>query len=194
MSALGAYVGMGFRHITDLAALDHLLFLAALVAPFRPRDWRQLVLVATAFTVGHSLTLALVVTEFITLPAPLVEFLIPLTIVAAAVENLRHAVAPRLGWSRAVLAGGFGLIHGAGFANFLRTMFDGPIVLPLLSFNLGIELGQLAIIVVALGLFAGADRVLALGLPGNARRFRATAASLAAALWALSMAMDRVPW
>lgn len=194
MSGLAAYLGMGFRHITDLAALDHLLFLAALVAPFRPRDWRQLVLVATAFTVGHSLTLALVVTRFITLPTPLVEFLIPVTIVAAAVDNLRHLEAPRLGWSRAVLACGFGLIHGAGLANFLRAMFDGPIVLPLLSFNLGIELGQLAIIVVALGLFTAADRVLALGLPENARRFRASAASLAAALWALSMAMDRMPW
>ena len=97
MSGLAFYVGMGFRHITDLAALDHLLFLVALVAPYRLRDWRQLLLVATAFTVGHSLTLALVITGLVTLPTPVIEFLIPVTIVAAALENLRHLDAPRLG-------------------------------------------------------------------------------------------------
>ena len=194
MNGLQFYVGIGFRHITNLAALDHLLFLVALVAPYRLRDWRQLLLVATAFTVGHSLTLALVLTRLITLPTPVIEFLIPVTIVAAALENLRHIDAPRIGWRRAVLAGSFGLIHGAGFANFLRTLFVGPIALPLVSFNIGIELGQLVIITTALLLFAAADRIVSIRLPGRARRYRATAASLVVAAWALTMAAERLPW
>lgn len=194
MSDPGLYISMGFRHITDIGALDHLLFLVALVAPYRLRDWKQLVLVATAFTVGHSITLALAVTRTVTLPTPLIEFLIPVTIVAAAVENLRHAGAPRLTRHRALIAGGFGLIHGAGFANFLRTMFFGPITLPLVSFNVGIELGQLVIILAALLLFSAADAVVAIRLPGRARHLRATAASVIVAAWAVTMAAERIPW
>ena len=94
---------------------------------------------------------------------------------------------------RAVLAGTFGLIHGAGFANFLRIMFFGPIALPLVSFNIGIELGQLVIILGALLLFAAADRIVSIRLPGRARRLRATAASVVVAAWALAIALERVP-
>jgi len=187
MTELVLYIGMGFRHITAIGALDHLLFLVALVAPYRPRDWRQLVLVATAFTVGHSVTLALVVTNVVRLPTALIEFLIPITIVAAAVGNLRQSSDPRFGWHRAMLAGGFGLIHGAGFANFLRTMFFGPIALPLVSFNIGIELGQLVIIIATLLLFSVADAF------GSVRR-RAVVTSLIVAVWAVTMAAQRVPW
>ena len=187
MNSLGLYIGMGFRHITDVGALDHLLFLVALVAPYRLRDWRQLILVATAFTVGHSLTLALAVTRVVSLPTPVIEFLIPLTIVAAAVENLRHTSVPLFGWHRATLAGGFGLIHGAGFANFLRTIFFGPIAVPLVSFNIGIELGQLVIIMGTLLLFSLADSIVT-------PRLRATAASVIVAGWAVTMAAERVPW
>ena len=187
MTGLGLYIGMGFRHITAIGALDHLLFLVALVAPYRPRDWRQLILVATAFTVGHSITLALAVTNVVRLPTALIEFLIPLTIVAAAVGNLRQASTPRFGWHRAMLAGGFGLIHGAGFANFLRSMFFGPIALPLVSFNIGIELGQLLIIIATLLLFSVADSFVAV-------RRRAVLASVIVAAWAVTMAAQRVPW
>jgi hypothetical protein len=187
MTELGVYVGMGFRHITAIGALDHLLFLVALVAPYRLHDWRQLVIVATAFTIGHSITLALAVTNVVRLPTALIEFLIPLTIVAAAVGNLRQASAPRFGRHRALLAGGFGLIHGAGFANFLRTMFFGPIAVPLVSFNIGIELGQLVIIVAMLLVFSVAD-------PFVAVRRRAVLASVVVAVWAVTMAAQRVPW
>ncbi|HEX9895061.1 MAG TPA: HupE/UreJ family protein, partial [Gemmatimonadales bacterium] len=84
MTGLVGYVGLGFRHIADFAAMDHLLFLVALVAPYRVRDWRHLLLVASAFTVGHSLTLALAVTDVVRLPTALIEFLIPVTIILAA--------------------------------------------------------------------------------------------------------------
>ena len=88
MSELQAFVALGFRHITDSAAMDHILFLLALAAIYRLRDWRDSLWVVSAFTVGHSLTLALAVTGALTLPTRLIEFLIPLTIVATCVENL----------------------------------------------------------------------------------------------------------
>lgn len=194
MIGLAEYLTLGFRHITDAAALDHLLFLTALVAPYRLRDWRHLVSVTAAFTAGHSLTLALAATDVLRFPAPLVEFLIPVTIVLAAFGNLRHLSDPPTGAARAALAGVFGLVHGAGFATFLRSLFDGPIALPLLGFNLGIELGQLAVLAVALVAFAAVDRILADRLSGAARRLRALTASLVAATWALVILVERTPW
>ena len=141
------YVSMGFRHITDLAALDHLLFLVALVAPYRLRDWRQLVLVATAFTIGHSLTLALVVHADRDASDPLIEFLIPVTIVAAALENLRrHRRAPHRLAARG--AGGILRPHSRrGVREFSADHVRGPDRASALSFNIGIELGQLLIII-----------------------------------------------
>lgn len=187
MSDFSVYLTLGFRHITAFGAIDHLLFLIALVAPYRVRDWRQLVGVASAFTLGHSITLALVVTETARLPTTLIEFLIPVTIVCAGVETLRRAGQPPAGWARPLLAAGFGLIHGAGFANFLEQMTTGPVALPLLAFNVGIELGQLAILVAALAALSGVDRVVAL-------KTRVMATSLMAAAWAAVMAAQRNPW
>jgi len=88
VSELTAYVQLGFHHITDLRGADHILFLLALAAIYRFRDWRECLWVATAFTVGHSLTLALAVTNVLTISPPLIEFLIPITIVATGIENL----------------------------------------------------------------------------------------------------------
>jgi hypothetical protein len=187
MSDLLTHVVLGFRHIADLRAMDHLLFLIALVAPYRAADWRGLVLVGSAFTIGHSITLALTVLNRPWLPTPMVEFLIPVTIIITAAVNLRgphRNVAPR---ASAGMALGFGLIHGAGFANFLRTLFEGAIALPLLGFNLGIELGQLLIIAGALAVFHVTDRTFTL-------RTRARVASLATAAWALVVAVARAPW
>jgi hypothetical protein len=196
MSGFVDFVRLGFHHITAPGALDHLLFLLALVAPYRLRDWRHLAGVATAFTVGHSITLALVVTHMVTLPTSLIEFLIPVTIVGAAIENFRRPGQVPGGWVRPVLAAGFGLIHGAGFANFLREMFVGPPAGPLLAFNLGIEAGQLAILAIALVSLTGLDRGLGLVAPSVPRavRLRRLAASAIAASWALVIAFQRAPW
>ena len=141
MSELIAFVHLGFRHITDLAALDHMLFLLALAAIYRGRDWRDVLWVVTAFTVGHSVTLALAVTGALRLPTPLIEFLIPVTILVTGLENIlvrRRERALFGGGYRPVFAGVFGLVHGAGFANYLQSLFDGSIVVPLLGFNAGI--------------------------------------------------------
>ena len=105
--------------------------------------------VITAFTVGHSITLALAVTGTLRLPTALIEFLIPVTIVATGLENIlvrRRERAPLGGGYRPVFAGVFGLVHGAGFANYLQSLFVGSIVVPLLGFNVGIELGQLVVL------------------------------------------------
>ncbi|HEY9519102.1 MAG TPA: HupE/UreJ family protein [Gemmatimonadales bacterium] len=194
MSGFGVFVGLGFHHVTDLSALDHLLFLVALAASYRWADWRHLLGVATAFTLGHSITLALVVTDLVRLPTPLIEFLIPVTIVGACLANLRRPGARPSGWARPALAAGFGLIHGAGFANFLREMFEGPAAGPLLAFNLGIETGQVVILALALALLSALDRLLDLWSSSRGFAHRAIATSVLAGVWAATMASGRLPW
>ena len=194
MSDFATFLRLGFHHITELSALDHLLFLVALVAPYRGRDWRHLLAVASAFTLGHSVTLGLVVTDTIRAPTALVEFLIPVTIICAGLENLRHAGRRPAGWVRPALAAGFGLIHGAGFATFLREMFAGPVALPLLAFNLGIELGQITVLVAVLAMLTGVDRGMERVAPVRGVAPRAVATSLVVAACAALMAVQRAPW
>src|SRR5690348_11960951 len=137
MSDLLTYIHLGFRHIVDVEAMDHILFLVALAAIYRLRDAKSALWVITAFTVGHSITLALAVTGIVRLPTALIEFLIPVTIVATGIENLivsgrqRDAKTPRSRGYRPILAGVFGLVHGAGFANYLSALFVTHIALPL---------------------------------------------------------------
>ena len=201
MSELIAFVHLGFRHITDLTALDHMLFLLALAAIYRGRDWRDVLWVITAFTVGHSVTLALAVTGALRLPTPLIEFLIPVTILVTGLENIlvrRRDQAPLGGGYRPVFAGVFGLVHGAGFANYLQSLFVGSIVGPLLGFNAGIELGQLVVLGLAGLVLAGVDRALALlrtpGATPSVLRLRVVAVSAVVVVVAAEMAASRAPW
>lgn len=201
MSTFIAFAQLGFHHITDLAALDHILFLLALAAIYRGRDWRGSLWVVTAFTVGHSVTLALAVTGALALPTPLIEFLIPVTIVATGLENLAvhdRSRAPFGGRYRPAFAGTFGLVHGAGFANYLENLFQGAIAMPLFGFNVGIELGQIAVLGLAALALAGVDRVLGLlrapGTIWSAHRVRVVGVSVAVVLVAARMAAERVPW
>ena len=201
MSELFTFVRLGFHHITDREALDHVLFLLALAAIYRGRDWRDSLWVITAFTIGHSMTLALAVTGALRLPTPIIEFLIPLTILTTGLENIvvrRRDRAPLGGRYRPVFAGVFGLVHGAGFANYLTSLFTGSIVLPLFGFNVGIELGQLVVLALAgLGL-AGLDRVLGLLRSPEAApsvfRLRVVAVSGVVVMVAARMAVTRAPW
>ena len=162
MDELRVYLQLGFHHIADLAGYDHILFIAALAIPYAPRDWRRLALLVTAFTVGHSLTLALATLRLVSVRPSLVETLIPLTIVVTAalalVEQRRsgeHA-APASPSARYTLALGFGLIHGLGFATYLRALLgaEESIALPLLAFNVGLEIGQLLILSIVLAVGA----------------------------------------
>ena len=190
MSELGGFLVLGFRHITDPAALDHLLFLVALAAIYRGRDWRDAGWVVTAFTAGHSVTLALAAGGAVRLPTSLIEFLIPVTIVATGLENIAVRDRARAPWGRRyrpLLAGLFGLVHGAGFASYLQGLFDGPIVLPLLGLNLGIELGQLLVLAAAGVALAMVDRIV----PPRARTVLVSGVVVVAAT---RMAVERLPW
>jgi hypothetical protein len=201
VSELFAYAELGLRHILDPRGLDHVLFLLVLAAIYRASEWRRQVWVATAFTAGHSVTLALTVTGVLAIPAAAVEFLIPVTIVATAAENLLVRDRERAPWGgryRPVFAGVFGLVHGAGFASYLRSLFLDDVAVPLLGFNLGIEAAQLAVLVVAGAALAAADRGLAaLRLPARAPsplRLRVVAVSLAVGAVAFAWAVERAPW
>ncbi|TAG63108.1 MAG: HupE/UreJ family protein, partial [Runella slithyformis] len=131
-----------------------ILFVLALCAIYAFKDWKKVLILITAFTVGHSVTLALATLKLITYRSDIIELLIPITIFITALSNYSQNKAgenqaPRLRYGLAVC---FGLIHGMGFSNYLRSLLGeaDSIVTPLFAFNLGLEIGQLAIVAVAL--------------------------------------------
>jgi hypothetical protein len=197
-----AFVQLGFRHIVGPGALDHELFLLALAAIYRPRDWRDAVKVVSAFTVGHSLSLALVVTGALRVSSAVVEFLIPVTILATAVENVavcgrERGASRRPADLRVLCTGIFGLVHGAGFAGYLRSLFVDRVALPLVGFNCGVEVGQICVLVVAACVLATVDRAVSRArLPEGVSPLRARALTVSAlvALVALRWAVERSPW
>ena len=155
MSDFGFYFSLGWEHIVSWDALDHQLFILALAAIYLLKDWRQVLVLVTAFTIGHSLTLALTVLNVIRFPSAWIEFLIPCTIVATAIVNLfQKNFTPRSIRINYFLALFFGLIHGMGFANKLRYILaqDQSIGWSLFGFNVGLEVGQIAVVMVVLAL------------------------------------------
>lgn len=153
MSEFQAYLQVGFEHITDPNGYDHVLFIVALCAIYRLPDWKRVLILVTAFTVGHSVTLALATLQLVQFRSEVIEFLIPITILLTAVGNFFYKADAktddaRFQWFRYVLAVGFGLIHGLGFSSYLRSLLgkEQSIVQPLLAFNLGLEIGQLVIV------------------------------------------------
>jgi hypothetical protein len=201
MSDFLTFIQLGFRHITDLEAMDHILFLLALAAIYRPHDWRKAMWVVTAFTIGHSVTLGLAVTGAIRLPTRLIEFLIPVTIVATCIENMIVRDRDRAIWGgkyRPVFAGVFGLVHGAGFANYLRDLFGDHIAAPLMGFNIGIEIGQIAVLTVAAAALVLADRIIAALRESRGQdavlRLRVLSVSFVVMIVAARWAVERNPW
>lgn len=195
------FIQLGFRHITDLDAMDHILFLLALAAIYQPRDWRKAMWVVTAFTIGHSVTLGLAVTGAVRLPTKLIEFLIPVTIVATCIENIIVRNRDRALWGgkyRPVFAGVFGLVHGAGFANYLRDLFGDHIAVPLFGFNIGIEIGQIAVLTVAAIALLTADWLIGKAReslrPESVLRLRVIAVSFVVMIVAARWAIQRNPW
>ncbi len=160
MSEFLSFLSLGFHHIADPRAFDHLLFVVTLCAVYRWTEWRKLLVLITAFTIGHSLTLVLAGFHILNVQKDLVEFLIPVTIVLTSVNNIWAKKAEGGTFSRSVstnylLALFFGLIHGMGFANYFTALMGeaGNIVKPLFAFNVGIEVGQLMIVSVFFGLY-----------------------------------------
>lgn len=163
MEELLIYLSIGFKHIIDFRGLehiseykgsDHVLFVFALTLRYYWADWKKLLMLITAFTIGHSITLALSTLNMVDLPVDLIELLIPVTIVFTALSNFWvkdfefKAKYPLIYF----LALFFGLIHGLGFSNYLKSILgkEQSIFGPLLSFNIGLEIGQLLIVSIIL--------------------------------------------
>jgi hypothetical protein len=147
------YFTIGWEHIISWDALDHLLFIAALAAIYTLKDWKQVLILVTAFTIGHSLTLALSVLDIVRFRDKWVEFLIPCTIVITAFSNLfQKNFSPRSVRVNYFLALFFGLIHGMGFANTIRFMLakDQSLGMGLFGFNVGLEVGQIVVVLILL--------------------------------------------
>ena len=147
------YLKLGWEHIISLDALDHQLFILALIAVYAYNDFKKILILVTAFTIGHSITLALSSLDILRVPSKWVEFLIPLTIVITALDNiLMKGKQNNLMKVNYYLALIFGLIHGMGFANTARMMIakEQSLFVPLLGFNIGLELGQIVLVIVIL--------------------------------------------
>lgn len=195
MNEFALYFGLGKDHILDYVnGYDHILFVLALCAVYIIGDWRKILILVTAFTIGHSITLALATLNLINVPTNSIEFLIPLTIFITAVANLFK----KEGFdSKAkiqinyVFALFFGLIHGLGFSNYLRALLGKQenIVSPLFAFNLGLEFGQ--IIVVAIFLAISFILIELVKVPR--RDFRFVLSSAIAGI-ALVLMKDRIFW
>ncbi len=147
-SEFATYFQLGIQHIADIKAYDHILFVIALCVIYKLEDWRKLLILITAFTLGHSLTLGLSALNILVFPSDVIEFLIPVTIFITAVLNLtRKNDANKMNAVNYFLPLFFGFIHGSGFSNYFRSLIgkEDSVVKPLFAFNLGIEVGQLII-------------------------------------------------
>lgn len=185
------YFDLGWKHIISTDALDHQLFIASLASVYLVQNWKELLILVTAFTIGHSLTLALSTYNIIRFNIEWVEFLIPLTIFITALVNfLRRNFQPSSYRMQYFLALFFGLIHGLGFANTIRFMLasNQSITVPLLSFNLGLEAGQLVVVAFILLL-----SFLAVNKLGQLRKWWVWSVSAIAFSWSVFLCIQNWP-
>jgi hydrogenase/urease accessory protein HupE len=191
MDELGIYLSVGFRHIIDLKGSDHILFVLALTLRYYWTDWKKLLVLITAFTIGHSITLAISTLNWVDLPVDLIELLIPVTIVFTGLSNFWvkdfefKAKYPLIYF----LALFFGLIHGLGFSNYLKSLLgrEQSIIGPLLTFNIGLEIGQLLIV----GIILIISFIFVYVFKANRLRYLQIGSGLVLAL-AMNMFLDRL--
>jgi hypothetical protein len=191
MNDFGFYFSIGWEHIMTLEALDHILFIAALAAIYLLRDWKQVLILVTAFTIGHTITLFLSAKELVTVNIETVEFLIPCTIAFTAITNLfQKNFTPKAIRVNYFLALFFGLIHGLAFAETLRMILatDQSFGLSMFSFSLGLEAGQILVVVIMLLLAQ-----LLIGIFKVERRHWVIFLSAAVFGLSLQMALERIP-
>lgn len=194
MSPFELYLKLGIDHITDFQGYDHILFIIALTIVYPVKAWKKLLILITAFTIGHSLTLLLATLDLIKIPTDLIEFLIPVTIFLTALLNTLQKSDKFYSGSHTIkylAALFFGLIHGMGFSNYLRSLLsrEDNMIVPLFSFNLGIELGQIIIVLIIMGL-----TLLSVEIFGVKRRDWNLIFSGAALGISLILAFERFPW
>jgi hypothetical protein len=156
MSQFLIYFQLGLKHILDIYSYDHVLFLIALSVPFSFKDWQRILLLVTLFTLGHSMSLLLVIFGIVAIKVSVVEMLIPITILITALFNLFTAGKTNKKESINLIffiTLFFGIIHGLGFSSYFKTILGGSTTSKLLQiseFSLGIEVGQLVVIFVTL--------------------------------------------
>jgi hypothetical protein len=153
MSPFELYLKLGIDHIMDMKGYDHILFIITLCAVYKLSEWKRVLILITAFTIGHSVTLVLATLKLVSVSTGLIEFLIPLTIFLTALFNAINKginVSKMLHTLKYIAALFFGLIHGLGFSNYLRSLLgqESSLWKPLLSFNIGIEIGQVIIVTI----------------------------------------------
>jgi hypothetical protein len=151
MNEFYMYLRLGLEHILDINGYDHILFVLVLCAIYTVADWKKILVLVTAFTVGHSATLALATFQVVKVDTDLIEMLIPVTILITAISNIFRSKSTRRASyinNNYVLALFFGLIHGLGFSNYLRALLgrDSSILKQLFAFNVGVEVGQIIIV------------------------------------------------
>lgn len=151
MNEFYMYLKLGMGHILDIQGYDHILFILALCAIYVAGDWRKIFILVTAFTVGHSVTLALATFRVLNIDPDLIEMLIPATIFVTALSNIFRSRSTRKAAyinNNYLLALFFGFIHGMGFSNYLRALLgkDATVLKQLFAFNLGLEVGQIIIV------------------------------------------------
>jgi hypothetical protein len=185
------YFNLGIEHITDFEGYDHMLFLLALCAVYSFREWKKLLILVTAFTIGHSVTLALAALNIVKVNSDLIEFLIPVTIFLTALFNLLSFAKKSAYRLKYALALGFGLIHGLGFSNYFRAILgrEADIVMPLFAFNVGVEAGQILVVLALLVISTIALHIL--NLSSKTWTF---SVSLLAGVVSLYLAINAWPW
>jgi len=151
MNEFYIYLKLGLEHILDIDGYDHILFILVLCAIYVVGDWKRILILVTAFTVGHSVTLALATFKVVKINTDLIEMLIPATILVTAVSNIFRSKSTRKSSylnNNYLLALFFGLIHGLGFSNYLKALLgkDASVLKQLFAFNLGLEVGQIIIV------------------------------------------------
>jgi hypothetical protein len=156
MSDFWIYLSIGLKHVLNIHAYDHVLFLLALTVPYEFKSWKRILILVSLFTLGHTLALILSVFNIVTIKVAIVEFLIPITILIAALFNIFSA-----GKSSkkdnitfiAIVTVFFGIIHGLGFSNYFNSILSGKPtdkLLPLFEFALGIEAAQIIVVIFSL--------------------------------------------
>ena len=186
------YFKIGWFHIISPDATDHLFFIAVLAIIYAVADWKKVLVLVTAFTVGHALTLFMSVLNLISVKSEVVEFLIPCTIMVTAMMNL--LLQRKQGRSHSIqyaIALGFGLIHGLGYANYIRMILsaDQQLVWGLFSFNIGLEAGQIVVVSLVLFMVWMASKAHA-----NAHKHLIRLLSLAVLCFSILMVIERFPF
>ncbi len=194
MSIFRLYLELGVTHILDFRGYDHILFIMTLCSVYYFNEWKRVLILITAFTVGHTATLVLSTFEMIDLPVGLIEFLIPLTIFITAIFNAvyrQSTAGGKLHMLKYVASLFFGLIHGLGFSGYLKSLLGSEerITTPLFAFNVGIELGQILVVILVMSLSWLITRIF----KAPRREWNLLVAGGAMGI-SLILMFERVPW